>query len=319
MTQQLLFPQASSIALILGGAGFIGRNVCREMSSRGFEVHAIGHGKLSHQEMEEYGIFRWVEADITLENLCNAYTTEVPDIVIHCCGSGSVVNAFHEPLVDFDRSVSTVMVMLEFAIRQPRPLRLVLISSAAVYGNQGDLDINENSRLNPVSPYGYNKVMAEMLCESYSQFFNIKTRIVRLFSVYGEGLRKQLLWDGLNKLKRGEFSFFGTGSEIRDWIHVSDASRLVATVATYNGDLNIVCNGGYVKATTREILTMLAQAAGSSLLPEFSGEIHLGNPDRLTADTSNTLEQLGFSGEVALKEGIQRYLKWFNCLRGIVQ
>jgi UDP-glucose 4-epimerase len=318
MTQQFPSSQTSSIALILGGAGFIGRNVCREMSSRGFVVHAIGHGKWSHGEMEEYGISRWVEADITLDILCNAYAAEVPDIVIHCCGSGSVASGYCEPIADFERSVSTVMAMLEFARRQSRSLHLVLTSSAAVYGNQGDLDISENAPLNPSSPYGYNKVMAEMLCESYSQFFNIKTKIVRLFSVYGEGLRKQLLWDGLNKLERGEFSFFGTGSEIRDWIHVSDAARLVATAATYNENLNVVCNGGHVKATTKEVLTMLAQAADSSLLPVFSGETHPGNPNRLTADTSNTLEQLGFSGEVGLKEGIRRYLKWFDCRKDLV-
>lgn len=303
------------IALILGAAGFIGRNLCRKMAGQGFVVYGIGHGQLSEANRLEYRISRWLQADITLENLCASFTTSAPTVVVHCCGSGAVSHSYADPVSDFDRSVTTVQAMLEFCRRQPTPPRAVLASSAAVYGDQGDVDIAEDATLNPVSPYGYHKVMAEQLCEYYSRFFEIDTRAVRLFSVYGEGLRKQLLWDALNKLEQGNYSFFGTGAEIRDWIHVDDAVRLIAAAAISERPTPLFLNGGNVKASTKEVLALLARAVDSTLLPEFSGVEHAGNPRRLTADNSQAMAHLGFSGTVTLQAGLERYATWFAATR----
>src|SRR6202012_4896575 len=112
---------------------------------------------------------------------------------------------------------------------------LIVASSAAVYGAQHAGPIAEQDALVPMSPYGQHKLMMEQLCRSYAMTFGIRSTVVRLFSVYGASLRKQLLWDVCSRLHRGERSLMlgGTGREIRDWIHVRDVVRLLNRI----GDL----------------------------------------------------------------------------------
>jgi len=130
--------------------------------------------------------------------------------------------------------------------------------------------------------------------------------------VYGEGLRKQLLWDALCKFKRGEVNFFGTGHELRDWIHVDDAAGLLCMAATAPQGVFEVYNGGHVKASTRDVLSALSRKSGAASGPTFTGETHGGNPRRLTANCAHAVRQLGWSPTVALEAGIARYVDWFN-------
>lgn len=297
--------------LVLGAAGFIGRHVCREMASRGFDVCGVGHGDWALAEREAFGIGTWLQADLTLDALQLVCENVTPSIVIHCGGSGTVSHSYQAPASDFARSVDTTLTGLEFARSYSSPPCFVLASSAAVYGNQGELDLHEEAQTKPISPYGYHKLLAEKLCDSYGRFFGVRTRVVRLFSVYGEGLRKQLLWDAMKKFGRGESSFFGTGDEMRDWIHVEDAARLLGLAATLTDAPYGIFNGGHVKATTRQVLSLLANAASSLSVPSFSGEVHEGNPIRLTACTQRARDELGFEAQLGLESGLQRYAAWF--------
>lgn len=299
-------------ALVLGAAGFIGCYVCRQLAAQGFEVHGLGHGQWTEDESRANGLTRWLDADIDADSMQAVSEGTAPTVILHCGGSGSVSHSFNTPVMDYRRSVETTLAMLDFARVQAVAPRIVLTSSAAVYGDQGNIDIAEDATASPMSPYGYHKAMAEMLCESYSRFFGLRTRVVRLFSVYGEGLRKQLLWDALNKFLRGTPTFFGTGEELRDWIHVEDAARLLVAAARSGDAPHAVYNGGHVRASTLEVLATLARAAEMPLPLKFSGEVHTGNPGRLTGSHELALQELGFGGVIGLQEGLQRYATWFK-------
>ena len=112
-------------------------------------------------------------------------------------------------------------------------LRLIVASSAAVYGADHGGPIAENAGLVPMSPYGQHKLMMEQLCRSYATTFGIRSTVARLFSVYGPRLRKQLLWDICSRLQQDgrTLDLGGTGAEVRDWTDVRDVARLLACIA----------------------------------------------------------------------------------------
>ncbi len=299
--------------LVLGAAGFIGRHVCLRLAMSGYSVHGFGHGRMAPAEWSSWGMARWTAADVTVTDLQSAAGDESPCAIIHCAGSGAVGHSYAQPLDDFNRTVATTAAALEFARICNRPeMRVVLASSAAVYGDQGDVDLCETGTRAPVSPYGFHKLAAEGLCDSYARFFGVRVSLVRLFSVYGEGLRKQLLWDALNKLARGERTFFGTGNELRDWIHVSDAAQLLCLAAQAQQGSFEIYNGAHEKASTSAVLAKLARIAGFDGQIDFNGHAHSGNPRRLTGACTHAWQQLGWRGSVGLDEGLARYVEWFQ-------
>jgi UDP-glucose 4-epimerase len=303
----------NSTAIVLGAAGFVGRHVCRALSAHGYTVLGVGHGTWIESEWRECGISKWLAADIDLDSLDHLTNGIQPQFIVHCGGSGTVSYSYTYPLADFQRATHSTALALEWIrLNYPDTCRLVLVSSAAVYGDQGDTNATENSMKSPISPYGVNKVAAESLCESYSRFFGTSCSIVRLFSVYGEGLRKQLLWDALNKFKCNQYEFFGTGNELRDWIHVVDAAELVVKAATSEQSKFEVYNGGFEHATTRDLLNLLAKVSNNSNKLIFNGEMHQGNPRRLTSDCRQTMRLLQWKPQIILEVGIKRYELWYR-------
>jgi UDP-glucose 4-epimerase len=303
----------SSIAVVLGAAGFVGRHVAQKLARQGCFVLGLGHGDWKESEWRQWGLSGWADADIGIEELDRLLDGSTPRLIVHCGGSGTVSYSYAHPLEDFQRATQSTAAALEWIrLNCRKTCRFVLASSAAVYGDQGDCDATENSVRAPISPYGVHKVAAEALCESYNRFFGVSSSIVRLFSIYGEGLRKQLLWDAMNKLSAGQNQFFGTGNELRDWIHIVDASELLSLAGLSAQPTFEIYNGGFEHATTREILSRLALAYGYPDEVVFNGETHMGNPRRLTSECGHARRLLNWRPKTGLNEGLNRYVEWFK-------
>jgi UDP-glucose 4-epimerase len=296
--------------LVTGAFGFMGRHVSRAAARAGHTVRGIGHGSWTRAEWREWGLIDWHSSDVTLDAIVS-HAGE-PDMIVHCAGSGSVGFSMAHPAQDFDRTVVTTRDVLEY-VRLHRPqARVVLPSSASVYGDAQALPIGVETPLRPVSPYGLHKQMAEALCLSYAQHFGVSVAIVRLFSVYGVGLRKQLLWDACTKLSRGPAIFGGTGQETRDWLHVDDAARLLLMAGQTTSSNRSIINGATgTGVPIRWIVETIARAFGGSGDAQFSGISRPGDPLNFIADMSGA-RALDWRPEQELGAELARYVEWFK-------
>jgi UDP-glucose 4-epimerase len=296
--------------VITGAYGFLGRHVARLFARKGHTVFGIGHGEWSREEWETWGLSAWRQADITLAALKDY--VECPSLIVHCAGGGSVSFSLEDPLSDFERTVVTTAHVFEYVRLHAPSCRVVYPSSASVYGTVETMPIREDCRAAPISQYGVHKLMAEQMTLSYARQFGISAAIVRLFSVYGCGLRKQLLWDASRKFANHDAVFNGTGDEVRDWLNVEDAAELLLAAAEHASPECPTVNGGSgIGVTVRDVLHHLGDLLRCDLTPSFSGTRRTGDPSRYVADTSEA-KAWGWQPNQHWKEGVAEYAAWWT-------
>jgi dTDP-glucose 4,6-dehydratase/UDP-glucose 4-epimerase len=233
------------------------------------------------------------------------------DVCINCSGAASVGESHTDPRRDYELNVVNVVRLLD-AIRRYRPAcRFLNLSSAAVYGNPAALPVSETSKVRPISPYGLHKLQAEQLCSDYARFFEMNTCSVRIFSAYGPGLRKQLLWDLHRKAQSGSrIELWGTGRESRDFIEVSDlclALRLVCEHSAFEGEVVNVASGQEI--TIEYVVRLFIDFYNENHTHFFNGRTKTGDPLNWRADIGQ-LRCFGFEPEVLIEQGIRRYVEW---------
>lgn len=303
-------------ALVTGAHGTVGRYVSLALARRKWQVVGAGHGKWVAADQKAWGLSRWVEDEVRLDRL-RALPFR-PALIVHCAGSGAVGASITAPYADFQRTVETTAAVLEFQRADCPGAVLVYPSSAAVYGVASSLPMTESLPSRPTSPYGVHKKIAEELVAEHSRLFGLKAAVVRLFSIYGEGFRKQLLWDACQRIAAHDASqFFGTGGETRDWLHATDAAELLATASEHASASCPVINGGSGESiAVSEVLTELFHLMGRDQQPRFCGTQRPGDPLHYHAEISHALSW-GWRPAVSWQEGLQRYVSWFKRENGL--
>lgn len=301
---------------ITGGKGFIGRHLARLVSGEGNQVYGIGHGAWPAGEAGTWGYVDWCNGEIETVNLSRlAKISGLPDIVCNLAGGSSVSISLQDPREDFCRSVESISRLLEWLRRNAPDARVVSASSAAVYGIASMRPITESAAITPYSPYGLHKAMMESLCRSYAKNFGLHIAIVRMFSVYGARLEKQLVWDLCGKLAvagNDPVVLSGTGREVRDWLHVSDAAAMLWLARQLCDRECFTINGGTGIATSiHDLASLVCKEWGGGAAVEFSGIARVGDPPCQVADCAKGI-QSGFNPEVMLPEGIREAVNWYK-------
>ncbi len=302
--------------LVTGAAGFIGGAIARDALARGYRVSTIGHGTDRPALWDVTGMVHRIAGLVgaaTLDQLPGP-----PDIVYHCAGGASVQASITEPDRDRERTVGSTAALADWLAANAAGARVVYPSSGAVYGDAAGRPDGRSGACRPMSPYGQHKADAEAVLLRAAERFGFGVAIVRLFSVYGPGLRKQLLWDACGKLATGTAEFFGTGVERRDFVEISDVVALMRAAAGTVQPVSspVVVDGGTGQGiAVRDVLALLAE--GFDPVPEvrFLGTSRAGDPTDMIA-SRNATATLGWTPQVPLAQGLLRYVGWFRTLAG---
>lgn len=307
----------SKVIWVMGARGFVGSHVARAAADRGHVVLGLGHGAWLADEAAAAGVSWWINGEIDDANLDGLAERGLPDGIIHCAGGSSVGVSLAAPFEDYSRSVTSTARLLEWLRRRAPRCGFVLASSAAVYGGGAPEGISESADCRPASPYGTHKLAAEVLVRGAARSFGTRAAIIRPFSLYGEELRKQLIWDICQKLRARPDGLLlgGSGAELRDFVHVGDAARFFVAVLErlwQQPDELITVNCGSGRARSiREVASLVCAAWQLPFGPSFSGGERAGDPVHLVADDRHA-RGLGFRDALAFDDGLRRYVAWFR-------
>jgi UDP-glucose 4-epimerase len=288
--------------LVTGGAGFIGSHVVEMLAHRGDKIRLLDNfstGSVENLELIE-GEIEIIEGDITDVNVVTEAVQGITGI-IHLAAISGVQRSISAPRLTHDVNVTGTLNIL-LAAQQAGIRRVVMASSASVYGNPTTVPTSEKEPLAPLSPYGASKVAMEQYGTVFSQVYGVSVISLRYFNVYGPRQRPQSDYAAVipafrEKIRQGEpVTIYGDGLQSRDFVHVLDVAR--ATLAALDAPLEVT--GAFNVGTGQGItLLQLAQRLGSTVPPAFL-PAKAGDIRHSCADITKIKTILGFHPRIQL-------------------
>lgn len=298
--------------LVTGGAGFIGSHLVEALVCDGHLVRVLDNFSTGRREnlAEVPGEFlEIVKGDIRDSSLLGRCATGV-DGVFHLAALVSVQESIEHPDLSADINARGSVNVLQ-AARAAGVKRVVMASSAAVYGDNQNLPLREDEPPQPLSPYGLDKLYAEKAGELYRILFGMQVAALRYFNVYGPRQRPDSPYSGvisvfMDAVSSGQpITIYGDGEQSRDFVHVQDVvqANLLAMQAPLTGyQVFNVANGQSV--ALKELLDLvwltLGRKTGIAYAPARPQDIRHSR-----ADIGRIRAALGYRPRWALREGLR--------------
>lgn len=314
--------------LVTGGAGYIGSFMVRELKNKGFEVVILDN--LSYGHSESVKDFRLEKIDLVTQKdeLDKLLSTEKFDGVIHMASFIQMGESYKNPGKYYLNNVGGFINLLESMVKN-RVLKLVLSSTAGVYGNPTRLPIKEEDPKNPLNPYGETKYILERMLEDYDAAFGMKSISLRYFNAAGAALNgdigeahpdeSHLIPNVIKAAMEGkEFTLFGDdyetkdGTCVRDYIHVLDLSEnhSLAMQKLLDGGESAVYNVGMGQGhSNKEVIDTIKSIMGVDVQVKVSPR-RPGDANELVADIGKIEKELGWKPKYNLEEIIKSAYMW---------
>ncbi|MGC2333043.1 MAG: dTDP-glucose 4,6-dehydratase [Candidatus Acidiferrales bacterium] len=305
---------------ITGGAGFIGSNFICHLLGLGKGYSVVNYDKLTYagnlanlDSVAKDPNYRFAKGDI-----CDAAAVEAAmagcDAVVHFAAESHVDRSIYEPAAAIETNVTGTFVLLQVA-RKLGVARFVHISTDEVYGDiLPDAFAEENSPIEPSSPYSSSKAASDLLVRSYVRTYGFPGIITRSSNNYGpyQFPEKFLPLLITNALDDKALPIYGDGKQQRDWLHVEDNCRGILAVLE-RGRIGEVYNIGGLDIL--ENLTMAKRLLRAMGKPEALLSYVKDRPghDRRYALKCDKIErELGWKPTIALDEGLRRTIDWYK-------
>ncbi|MEZ4705951.1 MAG: NAD-dependent epimerase/dehydratase family protein [Caldilineaceae bacterium] len=298
--------------LITGGAGFIGVHLANELHRLGHYVRVLDDLSAGDPERLQPGI-TFSRGDVRDVPKLWSLLQGV-DVVYHLAARVSVPASLLYPREYNDVNVGGTVALLE-ACRDVGIRRMVLTSSAPIYGNQTTEVVNEEMPPRPAVPYAVSKLAAELYMFNIGMHSGFETVALRIFNAYGPGqplppshapVIPQFMQQVLG---RGSVVVFGEGQQIRDFVYVDDVVRaLVSAADAPHVDRQIINVGSGQGATINELIGVIEQVTGRSANVLHNTERPSGL-SRLVADLEKAGRLLDYAPQTELFTGLQRLME----------
>ena len=303
--------------LVTGGAGFIGSNLARALWRQGLQVVVIDN-LLSGFKQNLSGMpeIDFIEGDIRDKNLLDQKMEDVQTIY-HLAASVGNKRSIDNPILDADINVMGTLCVLE-AARKHQVKKIVVTSSAGIFGELKTLPIKEDHPIEPRTPYASSKLYAEKISLAYADLYGIEAVCLRYFNVYGPHQRFDAYGNVIPifvfKMLQGEtLQVYGDGEQTRDFVNVHDvvdANIQAANTQGLSGAFNIASGKSI---TINQLICELKQ-----IFPNFPKVVYeaprAGDVRDSLADVSAAKKSFRYDPKVNLKEGLREYVEWAKSL-----
>lgn len=294
--------------LITGGAGFIGSHIARALLEQSADIRILDNFSSGMREN-----LKGLDVDLIEGDLRNAsHVTEAVrgvNVIFHEAAFVSVPESMEKPQECFDVNITGTSTLFE-AARKAGVQRVVIASSAAVYGDSDAMPLVEDTPLKQLSPYAVSKRVDEMYAELFTNQFGLEVAALRYFNVYGPRQRPDSMYAAAvpifirRMLDNKPITVFGDGGQTRDLINVRDvvqANLLASQHPAAPGQIFNVCTG--VETRLLDLLDILYE-----IFPNAPKHVHAepraGDIYRSIGTPKKIMDTLGFKTKVSLADGL---------------
>lgn len=300
-------------ALVTGGAGFIGSNICAALLAAGDQVRVVDNLSSGYRSnLDALDGVELMVGDIRDADLMNR-AAEGCEAIFHLAASVGNKRSIDHPLEDAEINAIGTVRMLE-AARAAGVRKVVVSSSAGIYGELKTLPIAEDHPLEPLTPYGVSKLFSEKQALAYAHVYGLEAICLRYFNVYGPNQRFDAYGNvipifAFNALEGRPIHIFGDGHQTRDFVNVADVVQANLAAARNRG---VVGAFNIASGTQIEIGDLARRVA--AYVP---GEVAIDHVGTRAGDVAHSLADIsaagaafGYEPRVGIEDGLDVYMAW---------
>jgi nucleoside-diphosphate-sugar epimerase len=307
-----------AVYVVTGGGGFIGSHIVENLVRQRNTVKVIDDfstGKRANVEAFKNDV-EIIEADLAETKNLTQFLKGT-DYVIHQAAIPSVPKSILDPLKSHNANVNGTLNLL-LACRDAGVKRVVYASSSSLYGDSPTLPKHESMMPNPLSPYGAQKLFAEMYCQVFTKAYGLETVSLRYFNVFGPRQDSTSQYSGVLALfipavlQGRRPTIYGDGLQSRDFTYVQnvvEANLLACKVPGIGGQVfNVACGD---RITVNSMLHQINKIVGVDISPVYA-EPRSGDIKHSQADITRAREHLGYEPKVSFEEGLRATVEWYR-------
>ena len=294
--------------LITGAAGFLGSALANQLAREGHQVRGLDDLSTGDPQALVPDV-HFTRGDVGDRPKLWTLLQEV-DVVYHLAARVAVPESILYPRDYNTVNVGGTVALME-AMRDVGVRRVVLASSGAVYGDQGEQPLSESATPNPRSPYAVSKLAAEYYVRTIGTLWGIETVSLRIFNAYGPGQRLPASHPPVvpyflrQALRGGTLVVHGDGAQTRDYVYIDDVLSAMIAASTAPDLSGLVINvGSGLETSVVDLMKLVLEVTGGKPEVIYNSQ-NPGGVSRMAADLKLSRRKLNFKPSIKLEAGLR--------------